>query len=123
SDDGGRCADGRLKCAVTGVTGGDKHYYSARDETIHFDAKRTLPAGEPFRLEVITQAHVHAMNEQPASIAIDLLNMPDRSDKIADRPVAVLVQHAKTHQPGLRSHPAYPVKSDGLGFDVFGVVL
>ena len=65
----------RLQRAVAGVAGRDDHHDAGLDEPIDFDAQRALAAGEPFGLEVVAEAHVHAVNEQAAAVAVDLLDV------------------------------------------------
>ena len=76
------------------------------DEAVDFDAERALAAGKPFGLEVVADAHIHAVNEQPAAVAVDLLDMADRGDEIADRALPVLIEHAQAHELALRRHAA-----------------
>ena len=86
---GHRAAERRLREAVAGVAGGDDHHHAAPHEPIDLDAQRALAAGEPLRLEVVADAHVDAVNLQPASVAVDLLNRRDGGDQVARRALSV----------------------------------
>ena len=59
-------ADRGLERAVAGIAGGDHDDDAGFHQAIDLDAERALAAGEPLRLEVVAEAHVHAVDEQAA---------------------------------------------------------
>ena len=94
-------ADRGLERAVARVAGGDHDDDAGFHQAIDLDAERALAAREPLRLEVISEAHVHAVDEQPPSLAVDLLHVVDRGDEIAHRAFAVLIEHAQANELAL----------------------
>ena len=115
-------ADRRLQRAVAGVAGGDDHHDAALHEPVDLDAERALAARKPLGLEIVAEAHVHAVDEQPAAVAVHLLDVRDGGDEVAHGAFAVLVEHAQAHQLALRRHAADAVQPRLLVLDVLGVL-
>src|SRR6185295_12323504 len=65
------------KRRVAAVTGRDDHHHAATHQTIHFDTQRALAAGKPPWIEIVTEAHVHAMNQQAFAVLIPALDLVD----------------------------------------------
>ena len=65
---------------IAGVAGRDDDHDARPDEAIDFDAQRALAAREPFRLEVVADAQVHAVHEQPPAVAVEPLDVLERRD-------------------------------------------
>ncbi len=99
-------ADGGFQRAVARVAGGDHHDHAGLHQPIDLDAERALAAGEPLRLEIVAEAHVDAVDEQAAAVAVDLLHVVDGRDQIADRAFAVLIEHPQADQLASRRHAA-----------------
>ena len=47
------------------------------DQPVYFNAERTLAAGEPTRVEIVTQAHIRTVNEQAFTVLIPALDLID----------------------------------------------
>ena len=67
----------------------------------------TLTAREPLRLEVVADAQVHAVHEQPSSVAVETLDVLQRGDDASDGSHAVVagaVEHLQAEQLALGRH-------------------
>ena len=117
-----RRANRRLERAVARVAGGDHDDNAGFHQPIDLNTERALAAREPLRLEVIPEAHVHPVDEQPPSLAIDLLHMVDRGDKIAHGAFSIFIEHAEANEFAPRRHPADPIELRLLVFDVLGIL-
>ena len=110
-----RRADCRLERAVAGVAGGDHHDDAGFHQAIDLDAERALPAREPLRLEVISEAHVHPVDEQPPSLAVDLLHVVDGGDEIAHGAFSIFIEHAEANELASWRHPADTIELASVG--------
>ena len=78
----------RLVVAVTGIAGRDDDHHAGADQPVDFHAKRALPAGEPFRLEIVANTHVDAVHTDTPAAAVEFLNVFQRRNQIAGKTIA-----------------------------------
>ena len=117
----GGCADRGFQGAVPGIACGDHDDDAGLDQAIDLHAKRALAARKPFGLEVITDAHVDALNQQTAAIPVDFLDVVDGGDEVAHRAFAIFIEHAQAHELAPGRHAADPFQPRFLVFDVLCV--
>ena len=65
---------------------GDDDHDAGPHEPIDFDAERTLAAREPLGLEVVADTQVHAVHQQPSSVAVEALDVLQCGNDASDGP-------------------------------------
>src|SRR5689334_8721301 len=93
----------RKRESLACISGGNDHSHTRPGKSVDFDADRTLATGKPFRIEVVSQTHVHSVHDELAAITVQLLDHLNRSDDGARVSFAVLIEHFKTQEHTLRS--------------------
>src|SRR5262245_47372280 len=68
---------------------------------------RALPAREPFRLEIIADAHVHAVNADASPIAVQVLDVFKRCDEAAGEALTLVVQDFQTQDFAFGRHAGH----------------
>ena len=113
-----------LREAIARVAGGDDDDHARADQPVHLHAERTLPAGEPLRLEVVPHAQVDPVHEDPPPVPVQLLDVLDGRDDAAGPAravaLAVGVEHLQAQQLAARRHTGDGVEPLG---DIGGLAI
>src|SRR5215831_20880985 len=78
---------------VSGVAGGGYDNHAGLDEAIHFCTDGTLSTGKHFRVKLVADAEIHAMDTQELRIVVEpLSDVVESADHVARTSVAISVQ-------------------------------
>src|SRR5207247_3181873 len=73
-------------------------------QSVHFDTNRTLAARKPLCIEIIAQAEIHPMDNNFASVAVDLLDVLECGNGVAYRIARLARNDLVANELALRSH-------------------
>ena len=99
-----RRAGFREERRIAAIARGDHDGYAAAHQAIDFDAERALSAGEPARIEIVTEAEVGAVDQQAFAVLVPLLDAVDGAQHVADFAGAIGADYFQAEQLAARRY-------------------
>src|SRR6185295_403053 len=81
-------ARGGEEDGIAGVARRDHDRDTALDQAVDLHAQGALATAEPARVEIVAEAHVDAVHEEPLAVLVPSLNLVDGEEEPAHLPLA-----------------------------------